>query len=101
LTYKAQPARSLLNRQKCVTTAHPRSGDPRPMTPPATAVASDFQSQGRPAPRTRIARRRAPAGLTQGASASRTTSTHPEASPVEYFQLPYKWPITSDWQVPL
>ena len=38
MTYEARPARSLLNRQKFVTTAHSRSGDPRPMTPPATEV---------------------------------------------------------------
>jgi K+ transporter len=49
------------------------------MTPPATTVASDVQSLARPAPRTRIARRSALAGLTQSASASRTRSTHPEA----------------------
>lgn len=49
------------------------------MTPPATTVASDVQSLARPAPRTRIARRSALAGLTQSASASRTRSTHSEA----------------------
>jgi K+ transporter len=49
------------------------------MTPPATAVATAVQSLARPAPRTRIARRSAPAGLTQSASASRTRSTQPEA----------------------
>ena len=49
------------------------------MTPAATAVASDIQSLARPAPPTRIARRSAPAGLTQSASASRTRSTQREA----------------------
>jgi K+ transporter len=49
------------------------------MTLPATTVASAVQSMARPAPRTRIARQSAPAGLTQSASASRTRSTYPEA----------------------
>ena len=49
------------------------------MTLPATAVTSDVQSLARPEPRTRTARRLAPAGLTQSASASRTRATQPRA----------------------
>ena len=82
------------------------------MTPPATAVASDVQSLARPAPRKRIARRSAPAGLTQSASASGTRSTHPEVLRLATekrlecdidlaLRPPHERPITMGWQVPL
>ena len=82
------------------------------MTPPATAVASDVQSLARPAPRKRIARRWAPAGLTQCASASRTSSTHPEVLRLATekrlecdidldFRLPYERTVAMGWQIRL
>jgi hypothetical protein len=82
------------------------------MTPPATAVASDVQSLARRAPRKRIARRSAPAGLTQSASASRTRSTHPEVLRLATekrlecdidldFRLPHERTIAMGWQVRL
>jgi hypothetical protein len=67
---------------------------------------------GRPAARTGIARRSAPAGLTQSASASRTRSTHPEALRLATekrlecdidldFRLPHERAIAMGWQVRL
>lgn len=82
------------------------------MTPSATAVASDVQSVARPTPRTRIARRSAPARLMRSASVSETRSTHPDALRLATekrlerdidldFRLPHEWTIAIGWQVRL
>jgi hypothetical protein len=70
------------------------------MTPPATAVASDVQSLARLAPRKRIARRSAPAGLDREVLRL-ATEKRLECDIDLDFRPPHERAIAMGWQVPL